>query len=126
MLRSTIAALFAWLLTVSEGQAQNWGPFAAPPQVTRLDNGLTVVTVPWPAEGIVAYYTLVRVGAFILSLPWQPLFRGLLPNVTANVCRSRTRGKPDSGLRLCVISVSAACRPRSSRTRPSLTQLSPA
>ncbi len=31
--------------------------------IDRLDNGLTVVTVPTAAEGIVAYYTVVRVGA---------------------------------------------------------------
>ena len=33
------------------------------PTVDRLDNGLTVVTVPTDAQGIVAYYTVVRVGA---------------------------------------------------------------
>ena len=33
------------------------------PVVDRLDNGLTVVTVPTSAKGIVAYYTVVRVGA---------------------------------------------------------------
>jgi len=31
--------------------------------VDRLPNGLTVVSVPWNTPGIVAYYTLVRVGA---------------------------------------------------------------
>jgi zinc protease len=39
------------------------GPFAEPPKVTRLDNGLSVVTLAWPSPGIVAYFTLVRVGA---------------------------------------------------------------
>ncbi len=33
------------------------------PTVDQLDNGLKVVTVPTAAEGIVAYYTVVRVGA---------------------------------------------------------------
>ncbi|MDQ3033781.1 MAG: insulinase family protein [Myxococcota bacterium] len=33
------------------------------PVVTRLPNGLTVVTVEWPSPGIVAYYTMVRVGS---------------------------------------------------------------
>src|SRR6478752_9480558 len=63
MLRSAIAVLFTWMLSASVVHAQNWGPFASPPEVTRLDNGLTVVTVPWSSPGIVAYYTLVRVGA---------------------------------------------------------------
>jgi zinc protease len=39
------------------------GPFSEPPKVTRLDNGLSVVTLAWPSPGIVAYFTLVRVGA---------------------------------------------------------------
>jgi zinc protease len=39
------------------------GPFAKPLEVTRLDNGLTVISIPWQSPGIVAYYTLVRVGA---------------------------------------------------------------
>ncbi len=39
-------------------------PFeASPPEVTKLDNGLTVITLPWASPGIVAYYTLVRVGS---------------------------------------------------------------
>jgi zinc protease len=48
---------------VAEAQAQNWGPFGTPPQVSKLDNGLTLVTIPWASPGIVSYYTLVRVGA---------------------------------------------------------------
>ncbi len=63
MLRSAIATLFACMLVASGAHAQNWGPFASPPEVSRLDNGLTIVTVPWQSPGIVAYYTLVRVGA---------------------------------------------------------------
>jgi zinc protease len=39
------------------------GPFAEPPKVSRLDNGLSVATLAWPSPGIVAYFTLVRVGA---------------------------------------------------------------
>jgi zinc protease len=38
-------------------------PFSQPVEVSRLDNGLTLVTVPWQSPGIVAYYTLVRVGS---------------------------------------------------------------
>lgn len=37
--------------------------FASRPVVERLDNGLTVVTASWPSPGIVAYYTMVRVGS---------------------------------------------------------------
>jgi zinc protease len=43
--------------------AQDVGPFAKPLQVTRLDNGLTVISIPWSSPGILSYYTLVRVGA---------------------------------------------------------------
>lgn len=39
------------------------GPFAEPLQISRLDNGLTVISIPWHSPGILAYYTLVRVGA---------------------------------------------------------------
>jgi zinc protease len=38
-------------------------PFAKPIEVSRLPNGLTLVSVPWQSPGIVAYYTLVRVGS---------------------------------------------------------------
>ncbi len=34
-----------------------------PPIVDHLPNGLTVVTVPWNSPGIIAYYTLMRVGS---------------------------------------------------------------
>ena len=37
--------------------------FPSAPYVDQLDNELTVVTVPWNTPGIVAYYTLVTVGA---------------------------------------------------------------
>ncbi len=37
--------------------------FATPPRVRRLANGLQVISVRWPSPGIVAYYTLVRVGS---------------------------------------------------------------
>jgi len=33
------------------------------PTVERLPNGLTVISVPWDSPGIIAYYTLVRVGS---------------------------------------------------------------
>ena len=37
--------------------------FPTRPRVETLANGLTVVAVPWPSPGIVAYYTLVRAGS---------------------------------------------------------------
>lgn len=39
------------------------GVFPSAPRVDRLPNGLTVVSVPMESPGIVAYYTLVRVGS---------------------------------------------------------------
>ncbi|WP_053232547.1 M16 family metallopeptidase [Sandaracinus amylolyticus] len=33
------------------------------PEVERLPNGLSVVTVQWPSPGIVAYFSMVRVGS---------------------------------------------------------------
>lgn len=50
-------------LKVVTTEAQDLGPFVKPPEVTRLDNGLTVVSIPWHSPGIIAYYTLVRVGS---------------------------------------------------------------
>src|SRR4051812_41909344 len=59
-----IALLLAsWACSSVGVQAQNWGPFGKAPEVTKLDNGLTVVTIAWPSPGIIAYFTLVRVGA---------------------------------------------------------------
>ncbi|MCZ7680173.1 MAG: insulinase family protein [Sandaracinaceae bacterium] len=37
--------------------------FGVAPRIERLPNGLTVISVPWESPGIVAYYTLVRVGS---------------------------------------------------------------
>ncbi|MET0339414.1 MAG: pitrilysin family protein [Polyangiales bacterium] len=51
------------LVGVPSVHAAELGPFPKAPEITRLDNGLTVVTIPWASPGIVAYYTLVRVGA---------------------------------------------------------------
>jgi zinc protease len=59
-----IALLLAsWACSSVGVQAQNWGPFGKAPEVTTLDNGLKVVTIAWPSPGIIAYFTLVRVGA---------------------------------------------------------------
>jgi len=49
--------------TPASAHAQAVGPFGKPPIVSRLANGLTVVSIPWRSPGIVAYFTLVRVGA---------------------------------------------------------------
>jgi zinc protease len=38
-------------------------PLPHPMQVDKLDNGLTVVTVPFDSPGIVAYFTLVQAGS---------------------------------------------------------------
>ncbi len=57
---SAVAPALVTLLAVSSARAQVL-PHA--PTVDHLPNGLTVVTVPYDAPGIVAYYTLVRTGA---------------------------------------------------------------
>jgi zinc protease len=54
---------FALLAFTTSSHADDSGPFTKRPSVSRLPNGLTVVTIPWNSPGIVAYYTLVRVGA---------------------------------------------------------------
>lgn len=59
-----LAGLLALLVPCSSpAQAQSVGPFAKPAEVTALPNGLKVITVPWHSPGILAYFTLVRVGA---------------------------------------------------------------
>ncbi|MEM1415767.1 MAG: pitrilysin family protein [Myxococcota bacterium] len=68
MRRAFLAALAlvagAAPLGADEIRAQEAHPvFPAPPQVSRLPNGLRVISIPWPSPGIVAYYTLVRVGS---------------------------------------------------------------
>ena len=47
----------------AEGARAVKGPLPKPPEISRFDNGLTLITLPWSSPGIVAYYTLVRVGA---------------------------------------------------------------
>ena len=58
-----LSVLAALLFLASSASADELGPFTKAPEVTRLPNGLTVVSIPWSSPGIVAYYTLVRVGA---------------------------------------------------------------
>ena len=55
-----VAALALGLSVAREGSAQ---VLPHEPTVDRLPNGLTVVTVPYDAPGIVAYFTLVRTGS---------------------------------------------------------------
>src|ERR1700722_9622090 len=43
--------------------ASSVSPLPHSPQVEKLDNGLTVVTLPFDSPGIVAYYTLVQAGS---------------------------------------------------------------
>ena len=65
-------ALLAGGLSLAPGASGQRGEEATPgpisvfptaPTVERLPNGLTVISVPWESPGIIAYYTLVRVGA---------------------------------------------------------------
>ncbi len=67
-----VAALMgaAFISTQSSARAETAAPppAAAVPQpppmtVEKLDNGLTVVLVPFPSPGIVAYFTLVQAGS---------------------------------------------------------------
>ncbi len=64
-MKTSLVAL-ACILSTSIASAQPRtasGVFPTAPRVERLPNGLTVVTIPWESPGILAYYTLVRVGA---------------------------------------------------------------
>ncbi|MDB4971853.1 MAG: peptidase family [Myxococcaceae bacterium] len=60
---SALACVLVFCSQPASLQAQQSGPFGKPPSVSRLANGLTLVSIPWHSPGIVAYYTLVRVGA---------------------------------------------------------------
>jgi len=61
-MRRTVLALFvlAGLFVPPDAPADL---LPAPPSVDRLPNGLQVVTIPWDSPGIVAYFTLARVGS---------------------------------------------------------------
>lgn len=86
MTMTTIAAAAAWItvavLPASVASAQRRSRAAAQPTTAptspgastavdlpfevmtdRLPNGLTVLSIPWPSPGIIAYYTVVRVGS---------------------------------------------------------------
>jgi zinc protease len=60
------AALAAWLATTpaSSQESTDVKPIIPYPTTTRvLPNGLTVIIVPMPSDGLVAYWTIVRTGS---------------------------------------------------------------
>jgi len=62
------AGLTASLIPAAIGADEPKGSASAPSCPTRsqtsvLDNGLTVISVPFDSPGIIAYYTVVRTGA---------------------------------------------------------------
>ncbi|MDB4987403.1 MAG: Peptidase, partial [Myxococcaceae bacterium] len=63
LLSASLVALVLCSVFPASIEAQQSGPFSKAPTVSRLPNGLTLVSIPWHSPGIVAYYTLVRVGA---------------------------------------------------------------
>lgn len=69
MMRRLLAPALAALLLLpaaafaQDGEVPGADVFPSPPRIDRLPNGLTVVSVETDAPGIVAYYTLVRVGS---------------------------------------------------------------
>jgi len=54
-------ALFAIASASNAGAAEPVFPF--PIQKTTLENGLTIISIPYDSPGIIAYYTLVRTGS---------------------------------------------------------------
>ena len=58
-----LAVLLALLFAPALALAQESAVFSSPPRVERLPNGLTVISLRTDAPGIIAYYTLVRVGS---------------------------------------------------------------
>ena len=57
------ACLLAVLVTVPALAAEPAKAFPWPVRTSRLANGLTVMRVPYASPGLVAYYTVVRVGS---------------------------------------------------------------
>ena len=64
-MKSTVWVLLTLLMATGATAQENGAHpiFAEAPSIDRLENGLTVVTVPWNTPGIVAYYTQVNVGS---------------------------------------------------------------
>lgn len=64
MIRFAAKLALAALTLGAAGPAAGAGPvFPYPVRVTVLENGLTVVSVPFESPGIIAYYTVVRAGS---------------------------------------------------------------
>ncbi len=63
MTSSLALATFAALLLGAAPAQKPPGAFPYPMKVSTLKNGLTVVRVPFESPGLIAYYTVVRVGS---------------------------------------------------------------
>ncbi len=66
--RLTFAAMLVLVtqsaaLAAGPGQAERQPVFPFPIEKTTLENGLTVISVPFDSPGIIAYYTVVRTGS---------------------------------------------------------------
>ncbi len=61
----TLALAIAWLAApmVRAADSVSAPLFPYPIQTTKLDNGLTIVTVPFDSPGVLSYYTIVRTGS---------------------------------------------------------------
>ncbi len=59
----TLVALGLLTPGLSEGRPPDAPIFPYPIASTELDNGLTVLSVPFDSPGIIAYYTVVRTGS---------------------------------------------------------------
>jgi len=62
-LTTIVVTLCCASLAVAQGEPPQHPVFPEAPTVDRLDNGFTLVTVPWSSPGIASYFTLVRVGS---------------------------------------------------------------
>jgi zinc protease len=60
--RALIASLVIIILGVPQVLSQD-AVFPFPVQTTVLENGLTVISIPFDSPGIIAYYTVVRTGS---------------------------------------------------------------
>jgi zinc protease len=65
MPRTLAIAIIAFVCSIGTAAAQTKAApiFTYPIQSTKLDNGLTVISVPFDSPGIIAYYTVVRTGS---------------------------------------------------------------
>jgi len=65
-LRFALAAMFVAILPLTADPLTATGAepvFPYPVKSTKLDNGLTVITVPFDSPGVLSYYTIVRTGS---------------------------------------------------------------